>query len=198
MGELSQYLVEQILLGESTINKVIVVYSGRFQPMHKGHFGVYAHLIKKFGKDNVFIATSDKVDLPNSPLNFSEKKLVMTTMFGVPSDKIVQVKNPYIPTEILSKYDEATTAYITVVSEKDEMRLGGKYFSKWDGNPEDGYKDKGYVYISPMFGEGISATEIRKMLSSGSDESKQSYFKIKFMGNLIKKYLIYWFLNFQP
>ena len=38
MNELSKYLVDQILLEEkSPIKNVVVVYVGRFQPMHKGH-----------------------------------------------------------------------------------------------------------------------------------------------------------------
>jgi len=46
------------------IKKTVVVYVGRFQPMHKGHAGTYQHLVKKFGKDNVYVGTSDKVQLP--------------------------------------------------------------------------------------------------------------------------------------
>jgi nicotinamide mononucleotide adenylyltransferase len=63
MNELSKYLVEQILLEEPTpIKKTVVVYVGRFQPFHKGHYGTYSHLVKKFGKDNFYIGTSNKVE----------------------------------------------------------------------------------------------------------------------------------------
>jgi len=47
-------------------NKV-VVYSGRFQPFHKGHYATYDHLVKKFGKDSVYIGTSDVTDNKKSP-----------------------------------------------------------------------------------------------------------------------------------
>ena len=143
MNYLSKFLVESILGEAAGVNKVVVVYAGRFQHFHKGHFATYSHLVKKFGKDNVFIGTSNKTDTDKSPFNFKEKKEIMTTMFGVPSNKIVEVKNPYKPTEILGKYDEATTAFVTVVGEKDEMRLGGKYFQKWkDGSHLEGYLEK--------------------------------------------------------
>jgi hypothetical protein len=46
-------------------------------------------------KDNVYIGTSNKTDNHKSPFNFKEKKEIMTTMFGIPSNKIVEVKNPY-------------------------------------------------------------------------------------------------------
>ena len=57
MNKLSTFLVEQMLLEDkSPIKKVVVVYGGRFQPMHKGHYGTYQHLVKKIGKNNVFIS----------------------------------------------------------------------------------------------------------------------------------------------
>jgi hypothetical protein len=177
MNELSKYLVEQILLEEPTpIKKTVVVYVGRFQPFHKGHYGTYSHLVKKFGKDNVYIGTSNKVEKPKSPFNFKEKKQIMTTMFGVPSNKIFEVKNPYAPLEILKKFDEKTTAFITVVGEKDAGRLGGKYFQKWDGEATEGYKDRGYVYASPMQGDSVSGTEVRIGLGSGTEEQKRNFF----------------------
>ena len=66
--------VDQILLEDKNpVKKTVVIYVGRFQPMHKGHYGTYQHLVKKFGKNNVYIGTSDKVELPKSPFNFREK-----------------------------------------------------------------------------------------------------------------------------
>ena len=177
MNELTKYLVEQILLEEPTpINKTIVVYVGRFQPFHKGHYATYSHLVKKFGKDSVYIGTSNKVEKPKSPFNFKEKKTIMTTMFGVPSNKIFEVKNPYAPTEILKKFDEKSTAFVTVVGEKDASRLGGKYFQKWNDNPTEGYKDRGYVYVSPMQANSVSGTEVRVGLGTGTEEQKKNFF----------------------
>jgi cytidyltransferase-like protein len=75
MNELSKFLVESILNeDENPIKKTVVIYVGRFQPFHKGHYGTYSHLVKKFGKDNVFIGTSDKVEKPKSPFNFNQTK----------------------------------------------------------------------------------------------------------------------------
>ena len=152
MNELSKFLVESIMEDENPIKKTVVIYVGRFQPMHKGHYGTYQHLIKKFGKDNVFIGTSDKVERPKSPFNFKEKVKIMTTMFEIPKSKIHRVKNPYKPTEILKKFDEKTTAFVTVVGEKDKSRLrpdNGKYFQTYKGDPSEGYLDRGYVYAAP-------------------------------------------------
>ena len=174
MNSLTQFLVDGILL--EGIEKTIVVYSGRFQPFHKGHFATYENLIKKFGKDNVYIATSNKTDNQKSPFNFKEKKLIMQKMFGIPSNKIVEVRNPYAPMEILANYPEETTGFITVVGEKDEMRLSGKYFTPYKGKVEMGYKDKGYVYASPAQPNAISGTDVRKWLGSGETEERKKLF----------------------
>jgi hypothetical protein len=63
-----------------------------------------------------------------------------------------------------------------VVGEKDEMRLGGKYFTKYNGDLEAGYKDKGYVYISPAQPNPISGTDVRKWLGSGDTEERKKLF----------------------
>ena len=163
-------------MGEQTSNKV-VVYSGRFQPFHKGHFSTYQGLVKKFGKENVYIGTSNKTDNVKSPFGFKEKKYIMNKMFGIPTNKIIQIKNPYAPTEILDKFDSKTTAFITAVGEKDEMRLGGKYFEKYSDNKElEGYLDKGYVYISPSQPNAISGTDVRNWLGRGDDKSRKDGF----------------------
>lgn len=176
MSDLSKYLVEQILLTEEELKNFVVVYSGRFQPFHKGHYATYQGLVKKFGKDKVYIGTSNKTDNQKSPFNFKEKKTIMTKMFGIQSNKIVEVKNPYAPTEILKNFDETTTGFITVVGEKDEQRLGGKYFEKYKGKIEFGYKDKGYVYTSPAQLNAVSGTDVRNWLSNGTDDEKRKNF----------------------
>jgi hypothetical protein len=177
MNELSQFLVESILGEADGVENKVVVYAGRFQPFHKGHYATYSHLVKKFGKDNVFIGTSNKTDNKKSPFNFKEKVMIMTTMFGIPKNKIVEVKNPYVPTEVLRKFDKDNTAFITVVGKKDASRLGGKFFTPYKDNLDfEGYEDRGYVYIAPSGGGGVSGTEVRNGLKSGSDEDKKKFF----------------------
>ena len=176
MRGLAKFLVESILLEAASIDKQIVVYSGRFQPFHKGHYATYDQLVKKFGSDNVYIATSNVTNNSNSPFNFNEKKAIMTKMFGIPSSKIVNVKNPYAPSEILNKYNKETTALIVVVGEKDENRLGGKYFTPYKGKPTEPYPDRGYVYAAPGVSNPISGTDVRYWLSAGTEEARKKNF----------------------
>src|SRR6056300_1210821 len=177
MNELSQFLVESIIGEADSVDNIVVVYAGRFQPFHKGHYATYSHLVKKFGKNNVYIGTSNKTDNNKSPFNFKEKVMIITKMFGIPKNKIVQVKNPYVPTEVLKKFDKDTTAFITVVGKKDASRLGGKFFTPYkDGIDFEGYEDRGYVYIAPQQSNPISGTEVRNGLKSGSDEDKKEFF----------------------
>ena len=176
MGKLINEWVTESLLTED-INKTVVTYVGRFHPFHSGHYATYQHLVKKFGKDNVYIGTSDKVQLPKSPFKFKEKVQIMNTMFGIPKDKIVKVKNPYTPKEILQSFPEETTAFITVVGEKDKNRLGGKYFEPYKGKVEKGFADAGYVYVAPSQARGISGTEVRKGMSNPDEQSRIKFFK---------------------
>jgi hypothetical protein len=177
MNDLSNFLVESILLEADSVDNKVVVYAGRFQPFHKGHYATYKHLVNKFGKKNVYIGTSNKTDNNKSPFNFREKVMIMNKMFGIPKNVIVQVKNPYVPTEVLKKFDKDTTAFITVVGKKDASRLGGKFFTPYKDNLDfEGYEDKGYVYIAPQQSNPISGTEVRNGLKSGSDEDKKDFF----------------------
>ena len=176
MKGLAKFLVEAILGEADQMDKVVVVYSGRFQPFHKGHYATYDHLVKKFGKDNVYIGTSDVTDSKKSPFNFKEKKAIMMKMFGIPSSKIVNVRNPYAPEEILNKYSKDNTGFITVVGEKDEARLGGKYFTPYKGKVTEPYLDKGYVYAAPAQPNAISGTDVRYWLSAGSEADRKKNF----------------------
>jgi hypothetical protein len=176
MKGLEKFLVETILGEAAGIDKVVVVYSGRFQPFHKGHYATYDHLVKKFGKDNVYIGTSNTTDSKKSPFNFKEKKVIMTTMFGIPSNKIVNIRNPYAPEEILNKFDSDTTGFITVVGEKDSSRLSGKYFKAYKGKVDTGYLDRGYVYAAPAQPNPISGTDVRYWLSAGNAADRKKGF----------------------
>lgn len=110
--------------------KNIIIYPGRFQPFGPHHFKSYQWLTKTFGSENVFIATSDHTDL-NSPLTFKEKELCISK-YNIPSDKIVQVKNPYKAEEITSKFNSNETSVIFAYGEKDFGRI---QFIKKDGTP---------------------------------------------------------------
>jgi phosphopantetheine adenylyltransferase len=176
MKELAKFLVESILEEAAGMDNVVVVYSGRFQPFHKGHYATYDNLVRKFGKNSVYIGTSNVTDSKKSPFNFKEKKAIMMQMFGIPSNKIVNIKNPYAPEEILKKYDSDTTGLIVVVGEKDQNRLSGKYFTPYKGKVEQGYLDKGYVYASPSQPNPISGTDVRYWLSAGSSDDRKKNF----------------------
>jgi len=192
MGKLIKEWVKGILA--EGIEKKVVVYAGRFQPFHKGHNATYEHLVKQFGRDNVYIGTSNKTDNLKSPFKFNEKKMIMMKMFGISSSKIVQIKNPYAPKEIIGKFNKDTTAFVTVVGEKDRYRLKGKYFEPYHPDRiEKGYEDKGYVYVAPAQSGGISGTEVRKLLSLGNDDSKKKGFKKAYDGKFNPK--IYKFIT---
>lgn len=159
------------------VTKTVVVYSGRFQPFHKGHYISYLKLCNKFGRSNVYIGTSNDTSGPKSPFNFNEKVKIMTTMFGIPSNKIVQVRNPYAPKEILSQFDGKTTQYIAAVGEKDANRLQGKYFKPYKDKAGYGYEEIGYVYPVPAESNPISGTDVRSWLSGDNKDKEKGFLK---------------------
>lgn len=111
--------------------QLVVLYPGRFQPFHLGHAEVFRTLQSRFGRDNVFIATSNKIELPKSPFNFSDKTVFMNAA-GVPSDRIIEVTNPYKLPE--PQFNPANTIFIAVVGSPDRDRLKPDSVKK-DGNP---------------------------------------------------------------
>ena len=164
---------------------IVVVYSGRFQPFHIGHYSTYKKLTQKFGKDKVFIGTSNKTAPGRSPLNFKEKKKIITKFFPVSPKMVVQVKNPYNPQEILSNFPEETT-YIAAVGEKDSQRLKGKYFKPYKSGNTIPYKKGAFVLPVPptgfkVRGKPISGTMVRSVFG-GSQEKEQKELFTKMYG----------------
>jgi len=110
--------------------QLVVLYPGRFQPFHLGHREVFASLQNKFGRDSVFIATSNKTELPKSPFNFSDKTVFMNAA-GISSDRILEVASPY---KLPEQFNPANTIFIVAVGAPDRDRLKPDSLKK-DGNP---------------------------------------------------------------
>jgi len=165
----------------NVIKTIIAIFPGRFQPFGKHHAEAFKWLESNFGIKDSYIATTDKVDPPKSPLNFQEKKAIISKYgFG---DRVVQVKNPYKAEEITSMYDPNTTAVVFMVGEKDMKEdprfvIGKKkdgsdsYFRKYNKDQAmKPFTQHGYLIVAPHksfdipgIGE-MSGTNIRKALS---------------------------------
>jgi len=166
---------------EQNAKGAIIFYGGRFQPMHKGHRDVYEHLVKKFGS-NVFIATTFRQkaakahgvgDFSEDPFTFDEKKKIMTTMFGIPADKIIN-QNPYRsePSVVGASNDEFAT--VLVYGEKDAGRLGGGNILPLPNNMNEmtpHSEGKVYYYVAPLMQGGMSASDFRMIMATGKDKS---------------------------
>ena len=117
--------------------KIFVIYPGRFHPFHKGHKGVYNYLSSKYGGNDVYITTTDIVELPKSPFSFDEK-VKMMTLTGVPINKIIKVKNNYNLQSLVGQIpiDINRDSIVFAVSEKD-MTEDPRFsrFIKKDGSP---------------------------------------------------------------
>jgi hypothetical protein len=140
-------------------------------------------LVDKFGKDNVYVATSDKTDPITSPFGFKDKQNIMSKMFDIPADKIVQTKAPYSPVEITGKLPENTPVVLSF-GEKDAERIKGKYFKPYEDNEKlDGHREHGYVIIAPdmkldIDGKNVSGTQLRYIFGNPqfTDRAKEEIF----------------------
>lgn len=170
----------------------IVIYPGRFHPFHRGHKASYDFLAKQYGPDNVYIATSDVQAPITSPFSFADKQQMIAKL-GIPTGHVVQVKNPYQATELLSQVaDPANTQVIFAVSEKDMQTADPrfKFGVKKDGtptklqpmpkNPKDmkPMTDHFYLMVTPTVNfkvqgaDANSASEIRNKYIKGKDADR--------------------------
>lgn len=178
-------------LTEQQSKNLLVIYPGRFQPWHRGHRAVYDHLVGRYGKNNVFISTSNKIDPPRSPFDFSEK-LDLINATGVDSSRVVKTAQPYQSQELVAKYDPEETVLIFAVSEKDmaeDPRF--KFKAKRDGSPSyfqplpaditdaKPLSQHGYITTVPTFDFNLlgkpvrSATEIRNLFTASNPETRK-------------------------
>ena len=167
----------------------VVIYPGRFHPFHKGHKSVYDTLVKRFGKDRVYIATSNKVDPPKSPFTFDEKRAMMA-LTGVDPSRVVQVKNPYQATEITDNFDPQNTIALFAVSDKDmaqdprfsfkPRKDGGASYYQPAQKDMKSLDTHGYIITVPTLNFNVlgkpmsSASEFRANFASADNETQKA------------------------
>jgi nicotinic acid mononucleotide adenylyltransferase len=177
----NRFFTEQIRDG-----KLVIIYSGRFQPAHKGHAAAYQALVDEFPEADVWIATSNVVKA-DSPFNFQERKYLLEKA-GVPGNRIVQVVSTYVAKEITSKYNDTKDHLVYIVSQKDADRFS--YGPKKDGTlpylqkfenvdkllpmSEQGYVKVGKTFPFKVLGKTVTgATQIRDMYKHISDQERK-------------------------
>ena len=168
----------------------LVIYPGRFHPFHLGHKASYDWLTRRYGENNVYIASSSVQAPGTSPFSFGDK-IAMMTKLGIPPGHVVNVKNPYQAVEItssLSDEERANTVLVFAVSTKDAERFN--FAPKKDGSDSylqpipDGKKgmkpmtQHGYVAVTPTVNfrvrgvDANSASQIRKLYLDGNDADR--------------------------
>lgn len=159
----------------------IAVLPGKFQPFEASHYVSYLQLVKEFGKDRTFIATSNKQDAAGkSPFTFDQKKKIMVKMFGIPEESIIQTENPYKPVELTKEFSE-NTPIVFAVSENDSTRVGKNYFKPYVKEEyKSGYRQAGYVWVKPMIENKkiLTGAQIRHIFGNKkfSERAKQEIF----------------------
>lgn len=190
MKSLIQYIIEKQQL------RPVVIYGGKFQPFHLGHFEIYERLVNEFGKDNVFISTADlnksrlkqKAYAENHILTFDEKCLILEKLFDIPKKQVICAKRtPFLPSWREIPVEGSDYAFITVCGMKDEHRFD---FLGAQGMTIEEYKpgielqsclDHKYFYRIENEKIHLSATEVRKKFRELTNiDDKKKYFKEAF------------------
>ena len=157
--------------------KELYFYPGRFQPMGPHHAETFNTVMSKYGAENSYIVTSNKVDfslkggVPKSPLNFQEKKAIMVA-HGIPGNNIVQVSNPYYVKEVLFNYKPEEVEAVYLVGAKDMAE--NPRFKKTEGVTKEGYKWR--IEVVPhvdkcIGGEEMCGTSTRVALKKGDEKT---------------------------
>jgi nicotinamide mononucleotide adenylyltransferase len=163
--------------------RTVAVYPGRFHVFHQGHRAVYDHLVKQFGQENVYIATSAKQNTTDSPFTYADKVAMMTKM-GVPASRIVQVTNTYKKDETAKDLglDPATDHLVYALGAKDAERF--KYTPESplqllaSAKKMKPVSQHAYVEVVPtatfnVLGQPVqSASAIRKLYLDGNDNDR--------------------------
>lgn len=146
--------------------QLVVLFPGRFQPFHLGHKEVFEKLQSKFGRENVWISTSNKTELPKSPFDFNDKIQLMTAA-GISADRILESPSPY---KLPPQFNPQNTIFIVAVGEPDRDRLRPDTFKK-DGNPSyyKSFKSLDNVTTADEHGYVIIANEREKIIKVGGE-----------------------------
>ena len=160
----------------------IVVMPGGFHPFHAGHASLYQSALQTFPGADVYVAASD--DTSERPFPFAIKEK-LAKVAGVKNGQFVQVRSPFRPQEITSKYNPDSDVLIFVRSEKDrneQPKPGGTkkdgspaYFQPYTGKDLKPFGQHAYIEYLPTveFGPGItSASEIRAMWPKLNEKRK--------------------------
>lgn len=159
--------------------KIIAIYPGRFQPFGRHHKAAFDWLCSKFGAENCYVCTSDKVDI-DSPLTFDEKVTIINK-FGIRN--VLKSKSPYKPVDL--GIDPSTVALVVMLGSKDAGRIKyttvsgspGYYAPYTDGIEFEPMSVRGYIVTAPHVsiqhnGNELSGTYLRMTLP----EAPQSTF----------------------
>ena len=169
----------------------VIIYPGRFQPFHNGHNESFKKLIDKFGAEHAYIATSDKVNNINSPLNFYLKKYIIVNLYPwINSSNIIKTIQPYKPREILENYDLSNTIVIFGVgSNEADKLLNSKFFVEYSDDINFiPYTVGAYIYKLPRVNNASSIRRFFRDKSNTLQQKKEMFISIyqKFDNNIFK------------
>jgi hypothetical protein len=156
------------------INKTVVIIPGGFHPLHPGHISLYQSAVNHFPTADVYMVSTDVQS--RRPFPFKVKKQ-LAVIAGIPADRFVQVRKPFVPKEVTLNYDQDSTAVVFLRSDKDRdvypIPGGSNYFQLLDKHPQPVRQHSYMAYVPTIeFRAGpngfTSASEIRSAWPSAT------------------------------
>lgn len=187
----------------------IAVYPGRFHPFHKGHFASWRQLANEFGKNNTYLAISQKTEPGKSPFSAGDRAK-MALLTGIPKENIISVANPYGGEEYIKRFkaagiDPDNTILVFGVSKKDmesdprftfQPKKDGtpSYFQPYKKGPQQPMSKHAYIVATdvadfPINGKSMrDASAIRQEYSNANDQGRIKILQDLYgeKGNLLK------------
>ena len=197
---LVENIVHKHFITENT-SKTVVIFPGGFHPFHLGHKSIFDNIQRTFPDADSYIAITGYTE--ERPFTAQEKKLIISST-GIDPSKIVEVKSPFRSEEILKKYNPDKDKAIFAVSSKEKqdptrqslftrIKKDGtaSYFQDYSVANMEPFSKHGYIYTFPtikfgsnIFGKDIeSASELRKMYSTLTDNQKMNLIKKMYTSN---------------
>ena len=202
-------LQKEVMIKEEEDSKIIGIHPGGFKPPHTGHFLGAKYLLDK-GADEVYVIISknprsEKSDDKKNEISVDAQQSLELWKLYIKENNLedrIFVSVAEAPTPVAATYDflETLNKGDTVFLGKGEKDITDTRFDRAQDYSDK--KDLGLtidMINTPMFGEGISGTQMRKMIANNTPEklfpylpltqnkSKKKAWKIMAKNNKIKE-----------
>jgi len=168
-----------------------IIYIGRFQPFHKGHFYTVKKALKLANHVIILCGSANCSKSQKNPWNFQERKFMINLCFTSDQQKKISILALNdIPGDNEQWAKTVRNLVNSVVKQSEKQKIGLIGYKK---DPSSFYLDlfPDWQFINVENYKNINATDVRNSLESGCFASINDKLKTK-----VKRYVKKTFLNY--